>query len=204
MATNPSRPGGGSTTDDTKAEAKAKASELKDKAQDEAKDRLTEGKAKATGALGDIAGALHDTSDALRERDRDAFARYADAAADQVDQFTGALRDRNVGEILDEAERFARRDPGLFIGGAFLLGIFGARFLKASAPGSGRSDYGRSGGSSYGRSGYGSGYDSGSRDSATEPSYRIRNTAGGEMPDPMRTPSSGVSNPAAGSMNLRS
>lgn len=172
MATNSSRSVGGSTTDDAKAEAKAKASDLKNKAQDQAEDKLAEGKAKASSALEDVAGALHETGDALRDRDRDSFARYADAAADQVEQFTRSIRDRNVGEILDEAHRFARRDPGLFIGGAFLLGIFGTRFLKASAPGSDRSGYGRSG------------YASGSRSRGYEAPYRGRHTAGGEMPDP--------------------
>lgn len=195
MATNPSRSVGGSSSDDVKAEAKAKAADLKDKAQDEAKDRLAEGKSKATDALGDVAGALHDAGDALRDRDRDAFAHYAEAAADQVEQFTGAIRERSVGEILDEAERFARRDPGLFIGGAFLLGIFGARFLKASAPG------GASGG------GYARGYNGGSRSRGydpNEPPYRVRNTAGGEMPDPTRSRSSAAPAGTAGSTTPRS
>jgi hypothetical protein len=193
MATDPSRSSSGST--DVKAEAKEKAAELKDQAsdlkdqaQDEAEDRLAEGKAKATGVLDDVAGALHDTGDALRDRDRDAFARYADAAADQVDQFTRSIRDRNVGEILDEAERFARRDPGLFLGGAFVLGIFGARFLKASAPG-------RTGGS---RSGRPASYD------PDEAPYRLRHTAGGEMPDPSRRSASASPTPAVGPSNTAS
>ena len=75
----------------------------------------------------------HETGDALQNNDQDAFARYANTAANQLDEFVEAVRDRSVGELFDEAERFARRDPGLFVGGAFLLGIFGARFLKASA-----------------------------------------------------------------------
>ncbi len=84
----------------------------------------------------DASTALHAAGDALHDENRDAFARYAEQAAGQVEQFTSAIRDRSVGEILDEAERFARREPGLFIGGAFLLGIAGARFLKASDSGS--------------------------------------------------------------------
>lgn len=62
------------------------------------------------------------------------MAGYADAAAEQLDTVTRSFRNRSVGELLDEAERLARRDPALFIGGAFILGVFGARFLKASAP----------------------------------------------------------------------
>lgn len=178
MATDTPRPSGGSTPPDAKAEAKAKASDLKNKAQEEAQSRLAEGKSQAADALDDISGALHETGSALRDRDRDAFARYADAAADQVEQFTRSIRDRNVGEILDEAHRFARRDPGLFIGGAFVLGIFGARFLKASAPGADyRSDSGWNSGSGY-RSGSSRHHD------PDEAPYRIRHTAGGEMPDP--------------------
>ncbi len=114
--------------------AKDKAGDLVDQAKTAATDRLETGKDQATGLLGDAADALHDTADALREHDNDAFARYADAAADQVAHFTSALRGKSVGELFDEAERFARRDPGLFLGGAFVLGIFGSRFLKAATP----------------------------------------------------------------------
>ena len=154
-----------------KNEAKEAAADLKNEAADAAEDRARQGKKAATGALNDVADALHAGADELRDHDRDQFAQYADMAADQVEQFVGSVRDKSVGELMDEAERFARRDPGLFIGGAFLLGVFGARFLKASSPdrfdrrsgGSGfghraadpyryRAGYGR--GSSYGRGDY--------------------------------------------------
>lgn len=130
---------------DLTGQAKKAASDVADSAVSTAKDTIetatsaateaaTDRKEQATSALSDVATALHDTSDALREQDRDAFADYAAQAADAVERFTSGIRDRSVGEILDEAERFARREPGLFVGGAFLLGIVGARFLKASAP----------------------------------------------------------------------
>lgn len=187
---NRTRPAGGSSPKNVTAETKAKASGLKDEAQEEAKDRLAEGKSKAAGALEDVADALHDTGDALRDRDRDAFARYADTAAEQVEQFTRSIRDRNVGDLLNEAERFARRDAGLFIGGAFLLGIFGARFLKASAPGGNREDYGRTGyvGGGAGGSRRPSGYEGESR-------YRAHSTPGAEgtIPNSMRPPTPAAS-----------
>jgi hypothetical protein len=37
-------------------------------------------------------------------------------------------------EIMHETQRFARRNPALFLGGSFVLGLLGARFLKTSAP----------------------------------------------------------------------
>ena len=138
-------PSSGTSASSLKTDAKDAAADLKDAASDKAQDlkhqaadalesRTQQGKKAAVGALGDVADALHAGADELREHDRDSFARYADMAADQVEQFVGGVRDKSVGEMMDEAERFARRDPGLFIGGAFLLGVFGARFLKASSP----------------------------------------------------------------------
>lgn len=119
---------------DIKGKAQGKVSEVADTAKDETIDRLSRQKTNASGALDDVSDALHETSRSFRDHERDAFARYADSAADQVDQLNAAIRDRTVGEMLDEAQRFARRDPALFLGGAFLVGVLGARFLKASSP----------------------------------------------------------------------
>lgn len=119
-------------TSDLAGQAKDKAGDVLDQAMTAATDHAEAGKEQATGVLADVAEALHATSDTLRDNDQDAFAKYADVAARQVEAFTEAVRGRSVGDLLDEAERFARREPGLFLGGAFLLGIFGARFLKAS------------------------------------------------------------------------
>ena len=35
---------------------------------------------------------------------------------------------------MHDAQRLARRQPALFVGGAFALGLLGARFLKSSSP----------------------------------------------------------------------
>jgi hypothetical protein len=50
---------------------------------------------------------------------------------------------------MQEAERYARQNPWVFLGGAFAVGLAAARFLKSSAP---RPSYGNSSGS-YGTSG---------------------------------------------------
>ena len=133
-SSSPSASGTSSASDPVES-AKASAHNLADTAESKASDKASQVKSKATGALGDVAEALHDTSDSLRDHDRDAFARFTESAASQIEDFTRSIRNRSVGEILDEAERFARREPSLFLGGAFLLGIAGSRFLKASSPG---------------------------------------------------------------------
>jgi hypothetical protein len=42
------------------------------------------------------------------------------------------LQNTDVSEMVDRTEEFARRRPALFLGGAFALGLLGARFLKSS------------------------------------------------------------------------
>ena len=37
------------------------------------------------------------------------------------------------GELVNEVQRFARRQPALFVGSAFAIGVIGARFLKSSS-----------------------------------------------------------------------
>jgi hypothetical protein len=69
-------------------------------------------------------------------------------AADQIDSFSRSLREKDVNELLDDAQQLARRQPALFIGGAFVLGLIGARFFKSSAQSNGsagRYGNGRSG-----------------------------------------------------------
>ncbi|HEX8299601.1 MAG TPA: hypothetical protein VF594_10625 [Rubricoccaceae bacterium] len=115
--------------------AKETVGQLATQAKDTATETLDGGKDQAVDTLSGVADMLHGAGDSLREHDQDAFAGYADAAAQQVEQFVEAIRGRSVGDLLDEAERFARREPSLFLGGAFVLGIFGARFLKSGMGG---------------------------------------------------------------------
>jgi hypothetical protein len=69
----------------------------------------------------------------LQEKDQPALAQYANQAADQIERFSHYLQERDVDQLLGEAQRFARRQPTLFLGGAFALGLLAARFLKSSS-----------------------------------------------------------------------
>jgi hypothetical protein len=51
-----------------------------------------------------------------------------------LERFSGYLSEREVGDLVYEAEDYARRHSAYFVGGAFLLGLLGARFLKSSTP----------------------------------------------------------------------
>lgn len=100
---------------------------------DQATAQLNTQKNKATDGLGSVAHAVRDTTQRLRQENHDTVARYVEQAADQIERFSTRLKDRDVGELVNDAQRLARRQPALFVGGAFAVGLLGARFLKSSA-----------------------------------------------------------------------
>ncbi len=131
---------GSSTVDQAKqkasqavGQAEQKASQLTDQAKQQATSQLASQKQRATDTLGGVAQALRQTGQHLREQDQGTIAQYTDKAAQQLDSFSGSLRDKNINQLLSDTERFARREPTLFLGGAFLVGLLGARFLKSSS-----------------------------------------------------------------------
>jgi hypothetical protein len=124
------------STQGTSLETSAKT--LIDRVRDSATAQLSTQKERATSSLGSIARAVRDTSEPLRSNQQAAIAQYVEKAADQIDRFSNQLRDRDVNELIDDVQRFARRQPALFIGAAFAAGVLAARFLKSSSAASSR------------------------------------------------------------------
>ncbi len=93
--------------------------------------RADEQKNRAADGLGGIADVIRTAGNELRG-ENEAVAAYVDMASDQLRRFADQIRQKGVADMLDDVHHFARRRPALFIGGAFLLGIGIARFLKSS------------------------------------------------------------------------
>lgn len=108
------------------------ATGLMDRVRERAAAQLSTQKDRATDGLGSVAEAVRHSTRHLRENKQEAIAGYVEKAADQIDRFSAQLRDRDVSEIVDDVQRFARRQPAIFVASAFALGIVGARFLKSS------------------------------------------------------------------------
>ena len=115
-------------------QAKATAGQVADTARQQVGTRLTSQKDRAAESLGGVAQALRQTSQQLREHDQAGVTSYVDQAANQIERFSGYLQNRDMGQLVDDVESFARRQPAAFLGGAFLIGLLGARFLKSSRP----------------------------------------------------------------------
>jgi pyridoxal biosynthesis lyase PdxS len=95
--------------------------------------QLSTQKDRATDGIGNVVEAVRHSTQHLRETQHETIAQYLDQAANQIERFSVRLKERNVGELWQDAQQFARRNPAMFIGSAFALGLLGARFLKSSA-----------------------------------------------------------------------
>jgi uncharacterized protein YjbJ (UPF0337 family) len=137
---------------DAVGEAKSAASGVVSTATEEAQGTVEEQKTRAADRIESVAGALRQTGAQLEAQDQGAIAQYTDAAAEQLERFSDFLQNRNATELLQEVDRFARRQPELFVAGALAGGFLIGRFLKSTNE---RNRY--SGGSQYGGQ-YGSQY----------------------------------------------
>jgi len=131
-----------------------------DKVREQAVSQADQQKSKAAETLNTVAGAVRQTGDQLRQQDQGPIAQYVDTAANQIERLATYLNNRDINDMAIELQHFARRQPALFIGGAFVAGMLAARFLKSSSQqlnGAQGADYGYSTYRGYGSySGYGS------------------------------------------------
>jgi hypothetical protein len=123
MAETQTSPGGG---------AQERNSGIVNRVKESAAAQLTTQKNRGTDALGQVANAVRSSTQKLREERHDTIAGYIDKAADQIDNWSRRLRDKDINELTSDVQRLARRQPAVFISSAFALGLVGARFFKSS------------------------------------------------------------------------
>jgi len=84
--------------------------------------------------LGSTASSIRSLGAQMREENMGDFAGYAEQAAAQIEGVSQFLEGKDLDDLVWEAERFARNQPAIFVGGAFLLGFMASRFLRATRP----------------------------------------------------------------------
>jgi hypothetical protein len=94
--------------------------------------QLTTQKDRGTDALGSVAQAVRSSTQKLRDENHEAIAKYVEGAADQIEDWSRRLREKDVDDLLSDVQHLARRQPAIFVGSAFALGLVAARFLKSS------------------------------------------------------------------------
>lgn len=140
MNTTPEDPAKRGTRTDPDT-AKTVAADLGEEARTEARsfgeDVAEKAREQAEGVKDGFASEVSSVSRALRRaseelRDGSPQERTFGAAADAMADFADSVRDRDLGQMVDELSDFARRNPVGFLGGAALLGFAGTRLAKAS------------------------------------------------------------------------
>lgn len=114
-------------------QARQQAGQLANRGSEQVKVQLGNQKHQAAQRITPVQMALRETGQQLRNQGQGPIAQYADSAADQVERFSGYLRENEVDDILNEGRSLARRRPALFLGGAAALGFLATRFLKSSS-----------------------------------------------------------------------
>ena len=104
------------------------------KIRDQANTRLSSGKDRALDGVKGVTEALRQTSQSLRDNQHDTIAQYLEQAVGQVDRVAQTLRQKDISELMLGAQRLARRQPAVFVGSAFAMGLLAARFFKSSPP----------------------------------------------------------------------
>ncbi|MDB4939502.1 MAG: hypothetical protein JWP87_6474 [Labilithrix sp.] len=161
----------GKIVDQAKQAVTHVASNVAEQAREQVNTQFDTRKDKAVQTMGNVASAIRETSDKLKGVGP--LGDVAGRAADSIENVAQFFEGKQIGEVVRDVERFARREPALFLGAAFALGLIGGRFLKSSAPrrsDAGPDARGAAGGSvsgmSYDRYGeaYGSSYGEGTYD----------------------------------------
>jgi len=117
------------------ADAKQQVMDGATKVQQQAVDKIQalagDGKAKAGSALDQVAQLLNDAAGQVDEKLGQQYGQYARSAADTVTSLSGAIKDKDVEELLDDARAFVTKRPAVAIGVAAALGFVLARVLQS-------------------------------------------------------------------------
>jgi hypothetical protein len=125
-----STPSASSKSEGLVDQAKQAAENVAGQAREQVTTQVAARKDKAVETIGGVADALRKTRSNLP--DEGPLPAIADQAADTVERIAEYLQSRNLGDLIGEVERFARREPAIFLGSAFAMGLLGGRFLKSS------------------------------------------------------------------------
>jgi hypothetical protein len=129
--------GNGGTHTGSSGKAQNKKAELKQKAQSMADSR----KQQLVDRIDHVSEAFRRTGEQLKNEEQQDLSHYVELIGERVSRVAGYLRNHDTNDLTNDVERFARRQPAIFIGGAFAIGFLAARFLKSSSEHA-ESDYG--------------------------------------------------------------
>lgn len=129
-----------STGDETQARASEMLDETRSRAHEKVRSTAKKGremwdsqKRMVAVEVDGYACALKEAARSLHDQQQDSVAHYVERAADGLNHLAHNLRERDLGNMVGRVSDFAKRQPGVFLGGAVAAGFLLSRFLKSSA-----------------------------------------------------------------------
>lgn len=116
-------------------QAQEKAREAAGKAQEGVRQQIDQRSTEAGERVSSTAQDLRSVGEELRKQGKEAPAKLADRAAEQIERVGGYLKDNGPDKMLEDVEDFGRERPWAVLAGGVAVGILAARFLKASSRG---------------------------------------------------------------------
>lgn len=112
------------------------ANKLYDAAAKTASSKIDEQKSSLASGLADVAESIRQIGESFGDGKQPTgvaklTSNYGNTLADKVEQYSNYLDKKDLGEMMNDVEGFAHRNPALFLGAAFALGVVAARFLKS-------------------------------------------------------------------------
>ncbi len=104
---------------------------VREKVSDLAGGAFQKQKGTALGELDSVASALRKAGSELGDNSGVA-GKLVSAIADRVESAGRSLDGKELGDVVSDLERFARRNPATFISGAIAVGFLASRFLKSN------------------------------------------------------------------------
>ncbi|HEX5885025.1 MAG TPA: hypothetical protein VFY67_10850 [Pyrinomonadaceae bacterium] len=116
--------------------AKEATGEIVSQVQQQAGSQIALQKDNAATDLTQVVQAVRRFGESLGQEQGGPIARYAaeygDKAADSLERLSTYIREKDPKQLLNDVQNFGRRQPAILLGGAFLLGLAGARLIKSS------------------------------------------------------------------------
>lgn len=114
------------------AVAKDQAKRVAAQVGEQAKSTVESRKSEVAQELSSVADVVRQTSYEVGAGNSPTIEGYGRRIADQIEGVSSYVDEHGVEDILADAQEFGRRQPAVFLGGAFMLGLVVGRFLRSS------------------------------------------------------------------------
>ena len=123
---------GSSTTQGSVQRVEQKAQDATDRVAQKAQSTVINTREKIAGQLDVVARAIESAANTLEQSEQGGIAQKVRPYVQKVEDASQRLRQKSPRELKEEVDRVARDKPAWFLGGAVVVGLLAARFLKSS------------------------------------------------------------------------